>query len=386
MKVGLYCADVTETVGGGFVVRDGVASAAMRIPGKHHIEPVGQRPQMARFGPRRIARGLSRLAHSGRGAGALNAKRLHDEVRQKGVDLLWFNYSSPLDVDLPYMVSVLDVEYRLYPWFPELSANGEWEIREREMSRAVRQASIVIAGSDTVRDQIHNFYGVPIARIAVVPFPTPQAAIDAAADAGNKAASEESRIRAKYMLNGPFLFYPAQFWAHKNHINLLRAFRLLRERHGLPLSLVLTGSDHGNFAHVRNAVSALGLDEVVRLPGFVPREDVIAFYRAALALTFVSFHGPENLPVLEAQALGCAAVLSDIPGVRALYGEGPILVDPRDENSIAYGIKRLNEDPDFRARRIAIGRKTALSYTYEKYIGQIHHLLDDFEPIRRCWP
>ena len=201
MKVGLYCADVAETVGGGFVVRDGVAAAALRLPGRHHIEPVGQRPRMARFGPRRIARGLSRLAYVCRGAGAVNRKRLRDEVRRKGIDLLWFNYSSPLDVDLPYMVSILDVEYRLYPWFPELSAHGEWDIREREMSTAVRQAAIVIAGSDTVREQIHSFYGVPYARIAVVPFPTPQAAIDATAEADRSAAGEEMRIR-KIMLVG----------------------------------------------------------------------------------------------------------------------------------------------------------------------------------------
>jgi glycosyltransferase involved in cell wall biosynthesis len=282
------------------------------------------------------------------------------------------------------MVSILDVEYRLYPWFPELSANGEWDIREREMARAVRHASIVIAGSDVVRDQIETFFGVPAARIAVVPFPTPQAAVDASAAVRDP--KEEQHIREKYQLDGPFLFYPAQFWAHKNHVNLLHALRLLREQHGLPFSLVLTGSDQGNYAHVQKTMLELGLDNAVRLPGFVPRVDVIAFYRSALALTFVSFHGPENLPVLEAQALSCPAILSNIPGVRELYGDGPVLVNPRDPVSIAAGIKRLNDDPALRQRCIAVGREMAKSYTYEKYIGQIHRLLDDFEPIRRCWP
>jgi glycosyltransferase involved in cell wall biosynthesis len=235
-----------------------------------------------------------------------------------------------------------------------------------------------------VKNQIHSFYGVPLGRIAVLPFPTPRAAMEAA-----KAAPDpdgERRIRAKYQLQGLFLFYPAQFWAHKNHVALLYALRLLRESYGISFSLVITGSDHGNMPHVRETVSKLGLDNVVRIPGFVPREDIIDLYRSAFALTFVSFHGPENLPILEAQALGCPAVLSDIPGVRTLYGEGPILVDPRDERSIADGIMRLYHDPALRTNCIAVGHETAKSYSYETYVGQIHDLLDDFEPFRRCWP
>ena len=50
---------------------------------------------------------------------------------------------------------------------------------------------------------------------------------------------EKARLRAKYGLPAQFLFYPAQFWQHKNHRGLFEALKLLGDE--APL-LVLTGS------------------------------------------------------------------------------------------------------------------------------------------------
>jgi glycosyltransferase involved in cell wall biosynthesis len=63
-----------------------------------------------------------------------------------------------------------------------------------------------------------------------------------------------------------------------------------------------------------------------------------------------------------------------------------LLVNPRDASAIADGVKRFHDDAGFRERSIAIGRETAAQYTFEKYVTQVHKLLDDFEPIRRMWP
>jgi glycosyltransferase involved in cell wall biosynthesis len=108
---------------------------------------------------------------------------------------------------------------------------------------------------------------------------------------------------------------------------------------GRKLSLVLTGSDHGNRPHVEAVAARLGLSTRVHFCGFVPYEDILAFYHQSRALAYVSFFGPENLPPLEAMALECPVILSDIPGVRALHGDGPVLVQPDDPGSIAQGIR-----------------------------------------------
>jgi glycosyltransferase involved in cell wall biosynthesis len=309
-------------------------------------------------------------------------RALEEDVREHRLDMLWFNHLVPIDVGIPYMLNIFDLQHRLQPWFPEVSAHGQWEERENAWAGAIRRASIITVGSEQAREELGFFYGVPRDRIHAVPFPTPQGAIDAANSA---TAPDAPDVRQKYKIEGEYLFYPAQFWAHKNHVNLLHALRRLRDQGGIALSLVLTGADHGNLDHVRDVAARLDLERHVHVLGFIPHADVIALYRGAFALAYVSFFGPENLPPLEAMAMGCPVVLSDVPGVRTLFGDAPVLVDPRSEASIADGIRQLVETPDLRQRCIALGRDIAMKNTCARYVGRIQEILDEFEPVRRCW-
>jgi glycosyltransferase involved in cell wall biosynthesis len=413
MKVGLCVIDVPETLGGGFVLRDDVARAAKAANRRHQFKLLRAIPAAMKTMRREAPESLQGIGDDGhfpiklrhlkhlftpRRAAILLLRRelkaiLHSQVKSNwvfehdvepgSVEILWFNHVEPIDVGLPYILNIFDLQHRLQPWFPEVSANGEWDHRELSWATAIRRAWVLTVGSEEAKEQLSFFYDVPLDRIKVVPFPTPQRALDF--------ASDESRVtpvdvRAKYGISGDFIFYPAQFWPHKNHANLLRALRVLRVNHKIDLSLVLAGSDRGNMDHVRNVIDELGLKGHVHVLGFVPPEDLVALYRSALALTYVSYFGPENLPPLEALALGCPIVLADITGVRKLFGEGPVLVDPSDEVAIAAGIRRLYDHPELRQRYLESGRAIASRNSAEHYVEQIELVLDELESVRRCWP
>jgi glycosyltransferase involved in cell wall biosynthesis len=163
------------------------------------------------------------------------------------------------------------------------------------------------------------------------------------------------------------------------------ALQILRQRHGLPLSLALVGSDQGNRAQVQQMAERCGVAEAVSFLGFVSREDLVALYRKAVALTYVSWCGPENLPPLEAFALGCPVVATDIPGAREQLGEAVMLVSPGDPESIATGIKQVWQDTALRERLIQAGHKRACQWTARDYVRGVFEFLDRFEPIVRCW-
>jgi glycosyltransferase involved in cell wall biosynthesis len=380
MKVGLYVLDMPATLGGGYVLRDDVARVAVEMPGNHQIELVGIPP--APPARSRARRSLARLGLQSAPT-ASSIDRLKAEVQERGIQMLWFNHFDPIDVGLPFILNIFDLQHRLQPWFPEVSANGQWDHREAAWANAVRRATMVTVGSQEAKEQLSMFYGVPLENIHVVPFPTPRAAV-AVAQAAK--AVDADALRRKYGIGGEFLFYPAQFWPHKNHVNLLHALKILRAEHGLNLSLVFTGADHGNLPFIKSVAADLGLTDVIHSLGFVPHEDVMALYQTAFALSYVSFFGPENLPPLEAMALGCPVVLSDIPGVRTLFGEVPVFVNPRSDRSIADGIKWLHDHPAARLERAQAGRVIATENSAELYVQRIHSILDDFESVRRCWP
>src|SRR5262249_49366712 len=151
------------------------------------------------------------------------------------------------------------------------------------------------------------------------------------------------------------------------------------------IEMVFTGSDQGNAGHVLGKINELGLHDQVRMLGFVPREDLRALYSTALALTFASFFGPDNLPPLEAFALGCPVIASRASGAEEQLGDAALLFNPADPRDLSAAIFTISHDRNLRARLVQKGAEIAAKRTPQAYIAQVCNILNEFEPIRRCW-
>jgi glycosyltransferase involved in cell wall biosynthesis len=300
-------------------------------------------------------------------------------LKREGIQLTLSLSPGYVTTEIPYIVIVWDLQHRLRPYFPEVSASGLWESRENHYSIMLRRASIVITGTETGKAEIEQFYQIPSERIKILPLPTPQFALDAS-------PADGKQVLEKYNLPKNYLFYPAQFWAHKNHVGLLLAVKLLRDQYNLSFPVVFSGSDQGNLPHVQKVVHQLNLAEQVYFLGFVPQLDLIGLYRNAFALTYMSFCGPDNLPPLEAMALGCPVIASKVAGAEEQLGDAALLFDLQStEQSAALAIKRLWDDPSLGQSLISRGLKRAYSWTPKDYGKRIFSILDEFEVTRRCW-
>jgi glycosyltransferase involved in cell wall biosynthesis len=129
----------------------------------------------------------------------------------------------------------------------------------------------------------------------------------------------------------------------------------------------------------------LGLSDHVRFLGFVSQDDLVSLYRHALALTYVSFFGPENLPPLEAFALGCPVIASNVAGAHEQLGDAALLVDPKSPAEIAEAIKAVYENTSLRELLVRRGLARACRWTGGDFVRGVFSLLDEFVPIRRCW-
>ncbi len=380
MKIGLYTREQPASLGGGYVLRDDVEKAAVATGGRHEFQLVSAPP--LRHAGSRVKRKIRHLLRRPPEDDIHIPTRFAEEVRRRELDILWFNHFEPIYIGVPYVLNIFDLQHRLQPWFPEVSANGQWETREANLGEGIRRAAIVTVGSQEAKEQLCHFYGVPLDNVKVLPFPTPQKAIDLAT--GKTQMPQKQDVRSKYGIKNDFLYYPAQFWPHKNHVNLIHALKVLKDR-GRAVSLVFTGADHGNQPHVEKVTRELGLADQVHFCGFVPYEDVLTFYREAMALSYVSLFGPENLPPLEAMALGCPVILSDTEGAEALHDGIPLMVNPLNPDSIADAIQRVQTDPKGLENRIAAGKTFAAANSCARYMERFQDILDGFAPIRRCW-
>lgn len=301
-------------------------------------------------------------------------------LKKNGIQVLYFLKRESLSyrLDFPYILTVYDLQFRTQPEFPEISLNGKWRKLESVFGRAIPRASAIIVDSQVGKEDVCRIYSVTEDRVFVLPyFPASFTFLE------DEAGGIE--VVNKYNLPIPYLFYPAQFWPHKNHSNLLISLKKLKNESDLLLPLVLVGSDKGNLSYVMELAAQLGLEGQVYYLGFVPDKDMVSLYRHALALVFPTFFGPTNIPPLEAFALGCPALVSDIPGMREQVGDAALLFDPKDPCSIANAILKIYQDKSIRDDLVWRGKKRLGHWGPDRYVQCLLSILDQLEPRVRCW-
>lgn len=133
-------------------------------------------------------------------------------------------------------------------------------------------------------------------------------------------------------------FYPADGVGHKNHVNLLRAWKILGEQGKRP-KLFLTLSDD----EWRMAIQLANLERSVPINienmGRLPRESVLAHLQRCSALIFPSMAETFGLPLLEARALGVPIIASERDFVRDVCFPTQTF-DPDSPRSIAMAVDR----------------------------------------------
>jgi glycosyltransferase involved in cell wall biosynthesis len=378
MRVGVRGSQMTADAGGGHTFEREVFDELVRLAGEspHRFVALGglrPSPDVAGSPSNLEYRAVPRIAR--RLVRRLSGSSLAAELSHEGIDLVWNLGPSHPTTDVPFLTVVWDLQHRLQPFFPEVSAGGEWERRERAYGVNLRRAAGVIVGTEAGRGEVTSFFGVPPSRIHVLPHPTPRFALDAKPEAPG--------VLDRFGLPRRFVLYPAQFWPHKNHVNLLRAMRVLLDR-GLELDVALVGSDQGNAPFVHRIAAELGLASRVHFLGFVTTGELVALYRRAACLAYVSLFGPENLPPLEAFALGCPVVAADVSGSEEQIGDAALRVDATDPERLADAIRRVVEDAELRHGLVARGKVRASQRTGRDFVRGVFAILDGLAPYVRC--
>lgn len=109
-----------------------------------------------------------------------------------------------------------------------------------------------------------------------------------------------------------FVFYPAQLWPHKNHLLLIEALSIFRNKMGYELPCVLTGFDYGYWGYVQEKINELGLNNVYYL-GRISFSQVLWLYQNCRAVLALGLHESSSLPVREGAVFGKPLICSNIP-------------------------------------------------------------------------
>lgn len=299
---------------------------------------------------------------------------------EKGMVWLWHRLGLPLPLEavtgpadlvyspdfllpptLPGRRTLLTVHDLSFEIMPETLPEPLVAYLRRNVPRAVRRATHVLADSESTRQDLLRLWGVPEERVTVLYSgvePRFQPIVDPAAHA---------RVRARYGLGPwPFLLAVGTVQPRKNYPRLIEAFAAVVREGTFPEGhLVLVGEKGWKAEGTFEAIRRSGMADRIHWLGFVADEDLPILYSMATAFAMVSRYEGFGLPALEAMACGTPVVVSRTSSLPEVVGEAGVQVDPESVMDIAQGLRAVLADPARREALRRAGLERARRFTWE---------------------
>jgi glycosyltransferase involved in cell wall biosynthesis len=228
-----------------------------------------------------------------------------DLFRRAGIDVV-FPVAPIGDAGVPLLFYIPDLQYRHLTDVNDARAVAHFETYFRTQGAAASR--IYVSSESVLRDVIAFLPELAPKTRVVFPCSMPTAAWW---------ERDPATVAAAYALPERYLVIPNQISAHKNHLTIARALRVLRDR-GVDAFVVCTGRnadyrDPSHFDRLSAAIADLGVDDRFRFLGVVPRPDQMAILRRAIAIVQPSEFEGWGAAVAEAKALAKPLLASDLP-------------------------------------------------------------------------
>lgn len=299
---------------------------------------------------------------------------------RKDIKLMYYIHQGEcLDSNFPFIATNWDIGHRSTHSFPEVIWDGKpFEVRENFYRNILPKALMIFCESETGKKEIMQYTNIGEHKIRIFPmFGGSVTMVQLSNDKAHEILESYDLQKHKYF------FYPAQFWAHKNHVGLIKAYAKVLEKYP-DFKLVLSGSDKGNKDYIKSIISELGIEKKVVFLGFVPIETLYCMYKHATALVMASHFGPTNMPPIEAMEIGCPVACSDLGGHREILADAASYFDSYDVNSIFGALTDIIENNN-RYRDLITTQKIDSSYSNRCAMPKLEELLTEVVNIRLNW-
>jgi glycosyltransferase involved in cell wall biosynthesis len=209
---------------------------------------------------------------------------------------------------------------------------------EREL---MHMASQVIVCSRYMVRELHELFHVPAEKVTVIP----NAVIVDSIHNGHSPA-ELATLWAKFADPDDLLVFTISRLVYEKGVHQLvqAAPRILAE---CPTARILIAGRGPEAENLKQQATYLGVADRVNFIGFITDEERTILLSNAACAIFPSLYEPFGIVALEAMALNCPVVVSDVGGFSEMvkHLETGVTVYPDDPNSVAWGILHTLKHP-----------------------------------------
>jgi len=284
-------------------------------------------------------------------------------VRRK-LDLFWgprHHLPLLLSPGIKTVVTVHDIVNRLYPGTMALP---NLLVERSLMKLSLKRSDVIIADSRSTAADIKDKLGISVNKIDTIHLGTPVFPREP-----KRGLEQRNSIPSKYFL------FVGTLDPRKNFERIFKAFERLK-----PLSqglhLVIVGGEGWKNRDFLEMVSKHPLKAQIHMPGYLPRNQLVSYYKNAICLMFPSLYEGFGLPILEAMSCGAPVITSDVSSMQEVAGGAALTVNPYDTVAIAEAMNNLLKDEQLRERLISMGFQRAKEFSWKKCAEQTLEVLN----------
>ncbi|MBK7110018.1 MAG: glycosyltransferase family 4 protein [Bacteroidetes bacterium] len=256
------------------------------------------------------------------------------------------------NIDMPSIVLMHDIIFKRYPNQYPLFDRVVYNFKSKY---ACKNASHIVAASETTKQDIIEYYNISPDRISV---------IYQSCDASyfqNLNRFQIQTVKDKYALPEKFILNVGSVIERKNLLNVCKAFLLIPEADRIPV--VVIGKGKAYEKQVKDFIRINNLEQWFVFLTNVPNADLPPIYHLAECTIYPSYCEGFGIPVLESMVCGVPVITSNISSMPEVAGDAAVYFDPYDAKSIADAIMQVHNDPDLRNTMIEKGRRQVKKFT-----------------------
>jgi glycosyltransferase involved in cell wall biosynthesis len=257
---------------------------------------------------------------------------------------------------------------------------GAWRMMENfavlrfALPDSLRRLDRVIAVSSWVKQELIEVAGVKESRIDVVPngvdhdvfYPRPH--------------NDESVIRIQpFAFKQPYILYAARLeYPIKNHVGLIRAFEIFKQRTKLPHRLVFAGSDNKGTKKIKEFAMASPQRANIFFTGPFPSGSLPELVAGADMVVIPSFYEGFGQGAIEAMASGVPVACARAASLPETANRSALYFDPYDDEDMADRMVSLATDEALYKRCRAAGIEHAKNFSWDSCVSRTIQIIQEY--------
>lgn len=279
--------------------------------------------------------------------------------------VVFFNFA--LHNILPGTKSCVVVHDLSFIKYPEFVQEKNRRFLLKHVERSVKNATRIIAISESTKKDIIHYYGIDASRISIV-YP--------GVDAKLYSHKYDAGSLRKYGIEGKYLLYLGTIEPRKNISGIIEAYKDLPTKIKNEYSLVLAGGKGWNDKDIIEKIATFEGPGNIIQTGYIKSEDIPTIYREAEIFLFPSHYEGFGIPILESMAAGTPVITSRNSSLPEASGDAAFFADDKNPQEISSAIVKIIGDKKIAQSLVEKGHKRVQEFTWEKSVSQLKEAID----------